>query len=75
MDLGLRDRVAIVRGSSQGIGKDVAFGLANEGADVTICARNQEKLLETAREITAATGVMSSPFRSILANGMTLRRW
>jgi len=48
MDLGLRDRVAIVTGSSQGIGKAIAFGLANEGANVTICARNQEKLRETA---------------------------
>jgi 3-oxoacyl-[acyl-carrier protein] reductase len=63
MDLGLRDRVAIVTGSSQGIGKAIAFGLANEGTNVTICARNQEKLRETAREITAATGCDVFPLR------------
>lgn len=56
MDLGLKDRAAIVTGSSQGIGRAIALGLAKEGADVTICARNPEQLRETAREITAATG-------------------
>lgn len=56
MDLGLKDRVAIVTGSSQGIGKAIAFGLAKEGAKVTICARNTETLRDASREITAATG-------------------
>jgi len=56
MDLELKDRVAIVTGSSQGIGKAIAFGLAKEGAKVTICARNTETLRNTSREITAATG-------------------
>ncbi len=39
MDLGvLRDRVAIVTGSSQGIGKAIALGLSEECAKVIICA-------------------------------------
>ncbi len=40
MDLGLKDRVAIVAASSQGLGKAVALGLAREGAKLAICSRN-----------------------------------
>jgi len=57
MDLGLRERVAIVTGSSQGIGKAIALGLSQEGAKVSICARNEKQLNETAREIESATDV------------------
>jgi 3-oxoacyl-[acyl-carrier protein] reductase len=47
MDLGLKDRVAIVTGASQGIGKAIAEGLAAEGASLVICARNTETLDKT----------------------------
>lgn len=57
MDLGLKGRVAIVTGSSQGIGKAIALGLAQEGVRVSICARNEKQLNETAKEIRLATGV------------------
>jgi len=56
MDLELRGRVAIVTGSSQGIGKAIALGLAQEGVNVSLCARNEKQLIETAREIKSATG-------------------
>ena len=39
MDLGLKDRVALVAASSQGLGKAVALGLAREGARLALCAR------------------------------------
>ena len=55
MDLGLSGRVAIVGGSSQGMGKATATALALEGACVTICARHADALERTAREIGAAT--------------------
>jgi len=51
MDLGLRDKVAIVTGSSRGIGRSIAMGLADEGCKLVICARGEERLQETAKEI------------------------
>jgi len=57
MDLGLKNRVAIVTGSSQGIGKAIAYGLAQEGVKVAICARNDAQLKRTAKEIKSATDV------------------
>ena len=51
MDLGLRDRVAIVGGSSRGMGKATALALAREGASVTICARTESDLRKTEIEI------------------------
>jgi 3-oxoacyl-[acyl-carrier protein] reductase len=51
MDLGLKDRVAVVAASSKGLGKAVALGLAAEGARVAICARDEEELRRTAAEI------------------------
>jgi 3-oxoacyl-[acyl-carrier protein] reductase len=51
MDLGLKDRVAVVAASSQGLGKAVARGLAKEGARLALCSRNAEALEATAQEI------------------------
>lgn len=51
MDLGLKGRVAAVAASSRGLGRAVAFALAREGADVAICARGEEALLQTASEL------------------------
>jgi 3-oxoacyl-[acyl-carrier protein] reductase len=57
MDLGLKDRVAVVAASSTGLGKAVAMGLAREGAKLALCARTAKTLEETADEIRSATGV------------------
>jgi len=53
MDLGLRDRVAIVTGSSRGIGRSTAVALADEGARVVLNARGGEALEQTAAELRA----------------------
>jgi len=57
MDLGLKGRVAMVLASSKGLGRAIALGFAREGARVTICARGQEALDETKRQIEDETGV------------------
>ncbi len=57
MDLGLQGRVAMVLASSKGLGRAIALGFAREGARVTICARGQEALDETKRQIEDETGV------------------
>ena len=56
MDLGLKDKVAIVTGGSEGIGKATAISMANEGAKVVICARTQQTLDDAAKEISDITG-------------------
>ncbi len=56
MDLGLRDKVAIVMAASKGLGRACAEALAAEGARVTIGARSAQALEQTAQEIQHATG-------------------
>jgi 3-oxoacyl-[acyl-carrier protein] reductase len=54
MDLGLTDKVAIVTGSSRGLGLASARALVAEGCRVCICARGEERLAEAAIEVEAA---------------------
>ena len=49
MELGLVGKVAIVTGGSKGIGRATALCLAQEGANVVICARGVEDLEEAAK--------------------------
>ncbi len=51
MNLGLKDRVAIVGGASKGMGKAAAMALVREGAFVTICARTEADLRKAEIEI------------------------
>ena len=52
----LKDKVALVTGASQGIGRATALALAEAGAKVAIAARNTEKLMSLAEEILSAGG-------------------
>ena len=54
MDLGLGDKIAIVTGSSRGLGLASARALVAEGCRVCICARGEERLAEAAVEVEAA---------------------
>ena len=68
MDLGLKDKVAVVGASSKGLGKAIALGLAEEGAKVTICARDADTLEETATEIRKKRGRRSWQSQRMSAN-------
>ena len=50
------ERVAMVTGASQGIGRACAVALAEGGARVALCSRNTEKLQQLAAEIEAGSG-------------------
>ena len=51
MELGLRGKVAVVTGGTEGIGRATALRLAQEGAHVAICARRQEPLDKVVAEL------------------------
>jgi 3-oxoacyl-[acyl-carrier protein] reductase len=69
MDLGLRERVALVAASSRGLGKACALELAREGARVVICGRDSASLESAAAEIRAATGAEVFPLQADLTDG------
>lgn len=56
MDLGLKGKVAIVTGGSEGIGKATAWRLAKEGASVVVCARRKDVLEKAAAQLREETG-------------------
>jgi 3-oxoacyl-[acyl-carrier protein] reductase len=64
MDLGLKNRVALVAASSQGIGLATAHAFAAEGCHVAMCARNRHTLHAAAEEIKKRHGA------EVLAEGV-----
>jgi 3-oxoacyl-[acyl-carrier protein] reductase len=61
MDLGIKGKSAIVCAASKGLGRACARSLAREGVNVTICARGEDALRETADEIRTTFGVRVDP--------------
>jgi 3-oxoacyl-[acyl-carrier protein] reductase len=57
MDLGLKGKIALITGGSQGIGLAVAEGLAAEGVNVTLTARSADQLAKGAAGIRQKYGV------------------
>ena len=64
MDLGLKDKVAIVGGASMGIGYGIARTLAAEGARVAVTARREPALARAAEAIARETGVDVLPVQA-----------
>jgi len=56
MDLGIKDRVALVAAASRGIGYAAALELAREGARVFLCSRDEGRASEAAEKIHQETG-------------------
>ena len=56
MDLGIKDKVALVTAASRGLGKAVALELAREGCRLVICSRNADVLKRAADEVRQQTG-------------------
>ena len=56
MDLGLKGKVAVVGGSSRGLGRAVAGELAAEGGAVVVCSRDPDAIVRAGEEIAQQTG-------------------
>lgn len=73
MDLGLKNKCALITGASKGIGKAIAEELAKEGANVAICARGKEGLETVAQEL-RAHGVMVAAIAADVAKAEEVQR-
>jgi len=72
VDLELRDKIAIVTGSSRGLGFAIASALLGEGCRVTICARGDDRLKAAADELNnAAGGAATERLLAVLADVST----
>ncbi len=56
MDLGIKNKIALVTAASRGLGKAVAQELAQEGCQLAICSRGQESINRAAEHIRQSTG-------------------
>lgn len=61
MDLGIKGRKAIVCASSRGLGRGIAFALAEAGCDLVVNGRDERSLADTASEIRSRHGVAVTP--------------
>lgn len=74
MDLGLKGKRAVITGGSKGIGRAVAAGFAQEGADVAICARNTDEVASAVAAL-KAQGVKAYGSALDVADGTALKAW
>lgn len=74
MDLGLKDKIALIGGGSKGLGKAVAVGLAREGAQVAIISHDRARVEAAAKEIHDAVGVEVLPITADLSREQDIQR-
>ena len=74
MDLGLKGKRAVITGGSKGIGRAIAQGFADEGAHVSICARNADEVAATVAAL-QAKGVKAFGRALDVADAPALAQW
>src|SRR5687767_1777826 len=74
MELGLKGKVAVVTGGTEGIGKATALQLAQEGASVAICARTQKALDEVGAQL-QKTGSQSLAVQADMSKAQDIERF
>lgn len=74
MDLGLKGKRAVILGGTRGIGRAITDLLADEGANVAICARNQEQIDEAVKEL-KTKGIDAYGTSVDIADGPALQAW
>jgi 3-oxoacyl-[acyl-carrier protein] reductase len=61
MDMHLRGKVAVITGGSVGIGLAIANALAEEGVDIVMAARQEDRLKDEATKVAKTHGVKTTP--------------
>jgi 3-oxoacyl-[acyl-carrier protein] reductase len=74
MDLGLKDKIALITGGSMGIGLAIAEGLAAEGVHLALCARDQKRLGDEAARIHSKYGVEAMGVAADLSKSADVER-
>ncbi len=74
MDLHLKGKKAIITGGTKGIGRAVADGLAAEGCDVALCARNADEVAAAVKAL-EAKGVKAAGGTLDIGDGPALKAW
>jgi len=74
MDLKLKNKTAVILGGTRGIGRAIAESFASEGANVAICARNEEQVKDAVRAL-ASKGVKATGASVDVTDAEALRNW
>ena len=75
MDLGLKNKVAVVAAASQGLGRAIAAALAAEGARVALCSRDQGRIEAAAEAIRRKTGAELLPVAADVTRAEEVNRF
>ncbi|MEK6754538.1 MAG: SDR family NAD(P)-dependent oxidoreductase, partial [Bacteroidota bacterium] len=75
MNLALKNKVALVAASSQGLGRASAMALAAEGAKLVICSRNDRSIRDAAEEIRSKTGATVVPVVADVSKKEDIKRF
>ena len=74
MDLKLKNKTAVILGGTRGIGRSIANTFAEEGANVAICARNQEQVDEAVAAL-SGMGVKAVGASVDVTDAAALKGW